>query len=78
MANAKKCDICGKFYEIPDVSPYRLDYEDAINIIRMHRGVDPDSKSNDELWLHFDACDECYQNVLDYILTKKADNGVAK
>lgn len=78
MANAKKCDICGKFYEIPEISPYRLDYEECLNIIRLHRAVDPVNRPKDETWLHFDACDECYQDVLDYILAKKAESTVAK
>lgn len=74
MSNAKKCDICGDYYDAPNVSPYRLDYEECFNTIRMCRAKDPDKKSfNDETWLVFDACDKCYQDVLDYILGKAAE-----
>jgi hypothetical protein len=73
MANAKKCDICGKYFDAPDTSPYRLDYDDNFNFIRLHRARCEYDRP-DDLWLHFDSCDECYQDVLDYILGKAAES----
>lgn len=74
MSNAKKCDICGKYYDVIDMSEYMLDYERHINMVRLHRAMKPDEKryDHDDHWFHFDACDECLQDVLDYILSKKA------
>lgn len=78
MSNAKRCDICSKYYDIPDTSYYRLDYDENLNLIRLHRATSPNNRPKDDTWLQFDACDECYQDVLDYILAKKAESSVAK
>lgn len=73
MANAKKCDICGEYFDVPDVNPCRLDYEENFNLIRLHRARDPkDHTVSENWWLSFDACDTCYQRVLDYILAGAA------
>lgn len=74
MSNARKCDICGKYYDLASMSEYLLDYERYVNIVRLHRAVKigENRDLDDSEWMHFDACDECLQDVLDYILSKKA------
>ena len=73
MANAKKCDICGKFYTVPEIDPgFLWDESTNTSMVRIlqlktdERGIKHDA-------IQFDACEECRQDVLDYILTKKAD-----
>lgn len=74
MASAKKCDICGKYYDVPQA------YEDLLwdegrntSMIRVLRRTPSDVKIQHDT-MQFDACEECLQDVLDYILTKKADS----
>ena len=81
MANAKKCDICGRFFEVPEYDPRCMgsaDYERFHNHIRIHKAEDPEKYNDPELiWLHFDTCDQCHSDLLDYILSraaKSADN----
>lgn len=75
MANAKKCDICGEYFDVPDLNPCRLDYEENFNLIRLHRARDTRTeKPSEDWWLSFDACDTCYQRVLDYILAGAAES----
>ena len=75
MSNAKKCDICGKYFDVIDISEHLLNYERYLNMVRLHRAVEfgKTRDLDDSEWMHFDACDECLQDVLDYILGKKAD-----
>lgn len=72
MANAKKCDMCGNYYDMPDISPCLADYERYVNEVRLHRAPESDEKNARDIWLSFDACPKCYQDVLDYILSKAA------
>jgi hypothetical protein len=76
MANAKKCDICGGFFEIPEYDPRMFPHdEESYSFIRLHDSADLNNRVSRELaWLHFDACPKCYQDVLDFILSKAATN----
>lgn len=72
MANAKKCDICGKFYVVPEADPGFVWDENLntsmVRILKLNteeRGIRHDA-------IQFDACEDCRQDVLDYILSKKA------
>ena len=67
MANAKKCDVCGGYYEVPNWNPYRLDALDEVDHIIIHRGGEQEHS------MYFDTCPECRQDVMDYILTKRVD-----
>ena len=75
MSNAKQCDICSKFFGVPEVDYGRLeeDYR-HLNLLRMHQAL-PEGQMvyHDNPWLQFDLCDSCYDNLLDYILSRKAD-----
>jgi len=53
MANAKKCDRCGKLYEYPICN-------DAIQITR-------DSEIYGSGGERFDLCDECYSELLTWL-----------
>ena len=74
MANAKKCDICGGFYVVPENDPDRLSWDDSINtsMIRVLRRKTEELGIKHDV-MQFDACEKCLQDVLDYILSKKAD-----
>lgn len=52
MANAKKCDVCGKLYESPICN-------DAIRIRMEFFGYLGDR--------YADLCDECYNKLCDFI-----------
>lgn len=72
MANAKRCDVCGNYYDVPHI-------EDDIylescrngNMIRILRRK-PTIRIDHDV-MQFDACENCLQEVLDHILTKQAD-----
>ena len=51
MADAKKCDICGKFYAIPTCS-------DMIRIYSEMEHYNGD---------YIDLCDDCYKKLCDFI-----------
>ena len=73
MANAKRCDICGKYYDVPE-----LDEEFAHNanlntsMVRILRLKSVTCKHKHEV-MQFDSCDNCLQDVIDYMLTKRVD-----
>ena len=72
MANAKKCDICGKYYDVPDRED--LLYSEPLNtsMIRVLR-LKTEKLSVEHEVMQFDSCESCLQDVLDYILAKRAD-----
>lgn len=74
MANAKKCDICGKFYIVPDPDADYLSWNESLNtsMIRILKRKPIDVRIDHEV-IQFDACEDCRQDVLDYILSKSAD-----
>ena len=73
MSNARKCDICGKFYAVPEFDPgYFMDEFKNTSFIHVAELL-PEERGVKHDILHFDVCEECRQDVLDYILTKKAD-----
>lgn len=71
MASARRCDICGEFYDTPEMD-LSFDPWKNTSMVRLLRLV-PDKKHDPHDVIHFDACEKCLQDVLDYILTKKAD-----
>lgn len=72
MANAKKCDICGKFYELPEVDEGCFyDFRDTSMVRVLKRNMVSPARPHDVM--HFDSCDECLQDVLDHILSRQAD-----
>lgn len=58
MANAKRCDICGAFYESPICN-------DAVRI-RIDPGYLKDR--------HIDLCDDCYVKLLEFIKPSLPEN----
>ena len=75
MSSARKCDICHNYYDVPDVEVGTLEPWNNTSMVRVLR-LNPDAKkehiaSHDVI--HFDACEKCLQDVLDYILTKSAE-----
>jgi hypothetical protein len=74
MSMARRCDICGAYFDMPDPNPYRLDRDEYLNYVHLHRAMDPEDKNGclDDYLLRFDACDKCYDDLLTYILARKA------
>lgn len=73
MANAKKCDICGKYYDVPNYGDLIIDEFRNTSMVRVLRQK-PNERRIDHDVMQFDSCEECLQGVLDYILTKRADS----
>lgn len=72
MANAKKCDICGKYYDTPHVEDEFYDQFSVTSMVRLLKlNTETYRRSHDVM--NFDTCENCLQDILDYILTKKAD-----
>lgn len=73
MANAKKCDICGKYYDVPELVA-GLMYDDfrGTSMVRVLRKTGRCNHPHDVM--QFDACESCLQDVLDYILTKRVES----
>jgi hypothetical protein len=72
MANAKKCDACGKFFVVPELEPGYIDHEKYHNYLKVHKAEKPDRNNTDVSWFHFDICDECYDDFMEYMLSKAA------
>ena len=75
MSMARRCDICKGYFDLGNLDPYRLDYEEKLNYIHLHGAKDPEdkTKNQDDYRLHFDACPKCYDDVLTYVLTRRAE-----
>lgn len=79
MANAKKCDICGNFYTVPEQDPNYV-WEETMNtsMVRILRLNTEKRGIHHDVVLQYDVCETCLQDLLDYILTKQAESGLAK
>lgn len=74
MANAKQCDICGKFYAAHKVDRRCRDYYGDTNLIRLW-DLGPDlAHPKDEETKTFEACPECFSKVNDFIDSLKRSN----
>lgn len=73
MANAKRCDICGAYYEVPNPTE-DMCWSDILNtsMVRVLRRKPITDRIDHEV-MQFDSCEACLQDVIDYILTKRAD-----
>jgi hypothetical protein len=77
MANARKCDICGEYYDVPNTDEFLQETWNNTSMVRVLRLNGTSMKNRHEV-MQFDSCEKCLQDVLDYILTKRADSEVAK
>ena len=67
MANAKQCDICGKFYAAHKVDRRCRDYYGDTNVIRLF-DLDVDINSPKEpVTTEYETCPECYKKVAEFI-----------
>jgi hypothetical protein len=76
MANAKQCDICGRYYNVPEIDEdaiFRTNMNSSMVRILRHK---PKSRTTTHDVMQFDSCDKCLQDVLDYILTRKATSKI--
>lgn len=71
MANAKRCDICGKYFAIPEPSLARL-YNSEAGAVQLFKLNNRLRHTEEREGHHFDACDDCVQEIVDLILTKRA------
>ena len=72
MANARKCDICGKYYTTTDFRPGDFDPWKNTSMIRVLRLVH-DKEHDYHDTMHFDSCEECLQDVIDFMLARRAE-----
>ena len=70
MANAKRCDICGKYFTLPEFKSFHNTLAGKVELYHM---VVNKHHAADRVGVSFDACDDCVQEIMDHILTKKAD-----
>ena len=71
MANAKRCDICGDYYQVPDLHTEDLfDERRNSSMVRLLRRKG--NRTVDHDVFQFDSCEKCFQDVMDYILTKQS------
>lgn len=67
MANAKQCDICGKFYAAHKVDRRCRDFYGDTNLIRLYDlGLDL-AHPKDEEPKSFEACLECFNKINEFI-----------
>lgn len=71
MANARKCDICHNYYDEPEVDAGTFEPWNNTSMVRILRLTRDGRKMYDVM--HFDACEKCLQDVLDYIFAKSAE-----
>lgn len=71
MALARKCDICGRYYATLIQEGNYLPDDDTSMVRILARKPNDRTVRHDVM--HFDVCEECKQNVLDFILSKQAD-----
>ena len=75
MANAKRCDICGEFYEVPTVNHLMHLTNENMNtsMVQVLRRKNIDDRTEHDI-LQFDSCEGCLQDVIDYMLTRRAES----
>lgn len=71
MSNAKRCDICGKYFAMPEPSR-TLIYRSEAGKVQLYKLNPKIRHTEEDEGYHFDACDDCVQEILDLILTKRA------
>lgn len=73
MANAKRCDICGKYYLVP-TSDLGVLVDESMNtsMVRVLRHR-PENKQNPHYVIQFDSCEKCLEDTLDYLICKRAE-----
>lgn len=70
MANAKKCDICGKFYDIYNTTKDCKNH----NSFRFANVNEYDVCWNQRL---YDCCPTCMEQIKSYIELMKKDRGIS-
>lgn len=76
MADARRCDVCGEFYDIPENVTFRSEPYRVGNFIRVYKfTIDKAKTTNygDHDTMHFDACENCLQDVIDFMLARRAE-----
>lgn len=76
MSCAKKCDICGKYYDVAEINPYAHEPfgndTSMVRIMKLRPKEDRDERTGGSHTIfHFDACDKCLDDLMDYILSKQ-------
>lgn len=73
MANAKQCDICGKFYAAHKVDRRCRDYYGDTNVIRLFDlGSDINRPNEKEpVSTEYETCPECFGKVVEFINSLK-------
>lgn len=72
MSNARRCDICGNYYDVPDHEMFLNEPWLNTSMVRILKLKDNAFSHNRFDDMKFDSCDKCLQDVLDYILSRAA------
>lgn len=67
MANAKQCDICGKFYAAHKVDRRCRDYYGDTNVIRLFDLGSDINVSKEPVGTEYETCSECFSKVVEFI-----------
>lgn len=73
MANAKRCDICGKYFVLPTTKKDSMLYRSVAGKVELYKSASELHHAKEHEGIVFDACDDCVQEIMDLILTKRAD-----
>lgn len=73
MSAARKCDICHNYYDVEEPAFDAIHISENTSMIRIFQLNQPyDPRCGRHTIMHFDVCENCRQDVLDYILSKQA------
>ena len=72
MANAKRCDICGKYFMLPTTKKDSMLYRTVAGKVELYNMAYDLHHAKEHEGTHFEACDECVQEIMDLVLAKKA------
>lgn len=77
MASARKCDICGQYYDVPEINTFMHEPWTNTSMIRVLRLNDQGDYGKHDV-MQFDACEKCLQDVIDYMLARRSEAEVVK
>lgn len=73
MANARKCDICGKYYDAPEFETFSMEPWVNTSMVRVLRLKTAGEYGKHDV-MQFDSCEKCLQDVIDFMLTRRAES----
>ena len=69
MANAKRCDICGKYFDLPDADRLHKTIAGRVELYKTAKNI---HHTSEQEGFHFDACDDYVKSILDHSLMMRS------